>query len=74
MGPIRPGDLVVKRLRQQLADERRMGLVLAVDGEVLVLWSEEGRAPVVLWHLADALSHASQALRPYGPALSMALE
>lgn len=76
MDHVRPGDLVVKRLRQQLADERRVGLVLAVDsdGEALVLWSEEHRAPVVLWHVADALSHLSKALRPYGAALSMALE
>ncbi len=66
MDPVRPGDLVVKRLRQQLADERRMGLVLAVvDGEVLVLWSEERRAPVVLWHLMDALSRPpSTTVRP----------
>lgn len=77
MDAVRPGDLVVKRLRQRLADERRMGLVLAIGpvrGEALVLWSEEGRAPVITWHVQDALSHACQALRPYGPALSMALE
>jgi hypothetical protein len=54
--PLKPGELVVKRIRWQV-DADLMGLVIGRDAEDnwLVLWTTGDKQTKFKWHLADAL-------------------